>query len=94
MKGFFFAATLVMASHANATDISKSEVDCLQRQIKLKQLHDNAIIAAQELAQVSLYDIPEAKLGGKVAEAKDNINKGMEELRSALKEACLTIYKQ
>ncbi len=94
MKVVLFAAALAMASQANAADLSKSEVDCLQRQIQLKQLQDNAMIAAQELAKVSLYDIPEAKLGGKVAEAKDNINKGMEELRSALKEACLTIYKQ
>ncbi|XHE14095.1 hypothetical protein PCC82_04920 [Agrobacterium deltaense] len=85
-------AVCLSANAASAAEIWTSEAECLQRQVQLKQIEDSLKIVSLELARASLEKMPEAQIGGRISEAKNSIESGMKEMRSALKDVCSKLY--
>lgn len=91
-KIFAIAALCVSAQVSSAAEIWTSEAECLQRQVQLKQIEDSLKIVSLELARASLEKMPEAQIGGRISEAKNSVESGMKEMRSALKDVCSKLY--
>lgn len=85
-------AVCLSANVASAAEIWTSEAECLQRQVQLKQIEDSLKIVSIELARASLEKMPEAQIGGRISEAKNSVEAGMKEMRSALKAMCASLY--
>ena len=86
------AAICLSAQSSFAAEIWTSEAECLQRQVQLKQVEDSLKIVSIELARASLEKMPDAKLGGRISEARDNVQAGMKQMRAALKDVCSNLY--
>ncbi len=91
-KFIAIAALCLSAQVASAAEIWTSEAECLQRQVQLKQIEDSLKIVSLELARASLEKMPEAQIGGRISEAKNSVETGLKEMRSALKDVCSKLY--
>jgi hypothetical protein len=86
------AALCLTAQASSAAEIWTSEAECLQRQVQLKQIEDSLKIVSLELARASLEKMPEAQIGGRISSAKNSVESGMKDMRSALKDVCSKLY--
>lgn len=89
------AASIIVlssGSSALANDITDSEAACLQRQVDIKKAEDLLRVTAEQLADASLYKIPEAKLGAATGEAKKEVATSVRKLRGSLRSACQALY--